>query len=110
MDLTVNDLQSTVMRLRMQPCKRLFQNLPRVVRDVSRQLGKEVRLEIVGDDVEIDKAVVDALSAPITHLVRNSLDHGIETPKVRSAANKAPVGCCGSPPSIWGQGPHRSVR
>ena len=89
MDLTVNDIQNTVMRLRMQPCKRLFQQLPRVVRDLSRQLRKDVRLEIVGEDVEIDKTVVDALSAPMTHLVRNSLDHGIEMPEVRTAANKA---------------------
>lgn len=88
MDLAVNDLQNTVMRLRMQPCKRLFQQLPRVVRDVSRQLNKNVRLEIVGEDVEIDKTVVDALAGPMTHLVRNSLDHGIESPAVRSAANK----------------------
>lgn len=88
MDLTVNDLQSTVMRLRMQPCKRLFQQLPRVVRDASRQLGKEVRLEIVGEEVEIDKTVVDALSGPMTHLIRNSLDHGIELPADRQAKGK----------------------
>ena len=88
MDLTVNDIQNTVMRLRMQPCKRLFQSLPRVVRDLSRELGKDVRLELVGEDVEIDKTVVDALSAPMTHLVRNSLDHGIELPAARTAANK----------------------
>ena len=88
MDLTVNDIQNTVMRLRMQPCKRLFHPLPRVVRDVSRQLAKEVRLEIVGEDVEIDKTVVDALAGPMTHLVRNSLDHGIEQPEARVAANK----------------------
>ncbi|MBN2679877.1 MAG: chemotaxis protein CheA, partial [Acidithiobacillaceae bacterium] len=88
-DLTVNDIQSTVMRLRMQPCKRLFQQLPRVVRDASRQLSKEVTLEIVGEDVEIDKAVVDALSGPMTHLLRNSLDHGVETPAERQAAGKS---------------------
>ncbi|WP_075322608.1 chemotaxis protein CheA [Acidithiobacillus albertensis] len=88
-DITVNDIQSTVMRLRMQPCKRLFQQLPRVVRDASRQLGKEVALEIVGEDVEIDKAVVDALSGPMTHLLRNSLDHGVELPADRQAAGKA---------------------
>ncbi len=88
MNLTVNDIQSTVMRLRMQPCKRLFQQLPRVVRDISRQLGKDVRLEVFGEDVEIDKTVVDALSGPLTHLIRNSMDHGIELPAVRSAANK----------------------
>jgi two-component system chemotaxis sensor kinase CheA len=88
MDLRVSDLQNTVMRLRMQPCRRLFQQLPRVVRDLSRQLNKEVRLEIIGEDVEIDKTVVDALSGPMTHLVRNSLDHGIELPDVRRAANK----------------------
>jgi len=91
MDLRVSDLQNTVMRLRMQPCRRLFQQLPRVVRDLSRQLNKEVRLELIGEDVEIDKAVVDALSAPMTHLVRNSLDHGIELPEVRKSANKAPT-------------------
>jgi two-component system chemotaxis sensor kinase CheA len=87
-DLTVSDLQATVMRLRMQPCRRLFQQLPRVVRDVSRRLNKEVRLEIVGEDVEIDKTVLDALSGPMTHLVRNSLDHGIELPAARHAAHK----------------------
>jgi two-component system, chemotaxis family, sensor kinase CheA len=92
LDLRVSDLQSTVMRLRMQPCKRLFQQLPRVVRDVSRQLKKEVRLEIIGEDVEIDKTVVDALSGPMTHLVRNSLDHGIELPEARKLANKNPAG------------------
>lgn len=92
MDLAVNDLQNTVMRLRMQPCKRLFQQLPRVVRDVSRQLNKNVRLELAGEDVEIDKAVVDALAGPMTHLVRNSLDHGIEMPAERAAANKPAAG------------------
>ena len=91
MDLRVSDLQNTVMRLRMQPCRRLFQQLPRVVRDLSRQLKKEVRLEIAGEDVEIDKTVVDALSGPIAHLVRNSLDHGIELPDVRKSANKPPA-------------------
>ena len=91
MDLRVSDLQSTVMRLRMQPCRRLFQQLPRVVRDISRHLKKEVRLEITGEDVEIDKTVVDALSGPMTHLVRNSLDHGIELPEVRKSANKNPT-------------------
>ena len=88
MDLAVNDIQNSVMHLRMQPCKRLFQQLPRVVRNISRQLGKDVRLEVIGEDVEIDKTVVDALSGPLTHLVRNSLDHGIEMPEVRAAAGK----------------------
>lgn len=87
-DLAVNDLQNTVMRLRMQPCKRLFQSLPRVVRDASRSLGKKVRLVLEGEDVEIDKTVVDALSAPLIHLVRNALDHGIEEPAVREQAGK----------------------
>ncbi|XTI73393.1 chemotaxis protein CheA [Acidithiobacillus sp. AC3] len=88
MDLSVNDLQANAMRLRMQPCKRIFQQLPRVVRDASRQLGKNVQLEIIGEEVEIDKAVVDALSGPMTHLIRNSLDHGIETPEQRRASQK----------------------
>jgi two-component system chemotaxis sensor kinase CheA len=87
-DLAVNDLQNTVMRLRMQPCKRLFQTLPRVVRDASRSLGKKVRLELEGEDVEIDKTVVDALSGPLIHLVRNALDHGIEEPAARQQAGK----------------------
>ena len=87
-DLAVNDLQNTVMRLRMQPCKRLFQSLPRVVRDASRSLGKKVRLDLEGEDVEIDKTVVDALSGPLIHLVRNALDHGIEEPDVRRKAGK----------------------
>ena len=87
-DLAVNDLQNTVMRLRMQPCKRLFQSLPRVVRDASRALSKKVRLDIEGEDVEIDKTVVDALSGPLSHLVRNALDHGIEEPEVRRQAGK----------------------
>jgi len=91
MDLRVSDIQRTVMRLRMQPCRRLFQQLPRVVRDLSRHLNKEVKLEIVGEDVEIDKTVVDALSGPMTHLVRNSLDHGIELPEARKSANKPAV-------------------
>ncbi|CUA96638.1 chemotaxis protein CheA [Thiomonas bhubaneswarensis] len=87
-DLAVNDLQNTVMRLRMQPCKRLFQSLPRVVRDASRSLGKKVRLELEGEDVEIDKTVVDALSGPLIHLVRNALDHGIEDPASRKQGGK----------------------
>ncbi len=88
-DLAVNDLQATVMRLRMQPCKRLFQALPRVVRDTSRSLGKNVQLELEGEDVEIDKTVVDALSPPLIHLVRNALDHGIEDPAERQKFGKA---------------------
>lgn len=88
LDLTVNDLQNTAMRLRMQPCKRLFQNLPRVVRDTARELGKKVTLRMEGEDVEIDKTVIDGLSAPIVHLVRNALDHGLETPEQRRTAHK----------------------
>lgn len=91
MDLTVNDMQGTVMRLRMQPCKRLFQQLPRVVRDVARQLDKQVNLIIEGEGVEIDKTVVDALSAPLVHLVRNSMDHGIELPADRKMLGKPEV-------------------
>ena len=91
-DLAVNDLQNTVMRLRMQPCKRLFQSLPRVVRDASRSLGKKVRLELSGEDVEIDKTVIDALSGPLIHLVRNALDHGLEPPEQRAQAGKPEEG------------------
>ncbi|CDW95012.1 MULTISPECIES: chemotaxis protein CheA [unclassified Thiomonas] len=91
-DLAVNDLQNTVMRLRMQPCKRLFQSLPRVVRDASRALGKKVRLDLRGEDVEIDKTVIDALSGPLIHLVRNALDHGLEPPAERMDSGKSEEG------------------
>jgi len=88
LDLLVGDLQSAVMKTRMQPVGRLFQKYPRVVRDLSRQLGKQVELEISGEETELDKTMIEDLNDPLVHLVRNAVDHGIETPEERSAQNK----------------------
>ncbi len=82
------ELQAAVMQVRMVPVSRAVQRLPRLVRDVARKLGKEVNLRIVGEDVEADKTVVEELGEPLIHLVRNSLDHGLESPEDREAAGK----------------------
>ncbi len=87
-----SSLQETVLRTRMQPVGNLFGKFPRVVRDLGRQLGKQVEVTIVGRDVELDKTILEQLADPLTHLVRNSVDHGIESPEVRSASGKPPVG------------------
>ena len=87
-----SELQETVLRTRMQPVGNLFGKFPRVVRDLGRQLGKQVEVTIVGRDVELDKTILEQLSDPLTHLVRNSVDHGVETPAERSAQGKPPTG------------------
>ncbi|WP_019567817.1 chemotaxis protein CheA [Thioalkalivibrio sp. ALMg13-2] len=86
--LVTSDLQSSVMKTRMQPVKKVFNRFPRVIRDLSRNLGKEIELEIFGEETDLDKNLVEALSDPLVHLVRNAVDHGIETPDVREAAGK----------------------
>lgn len=86
------ELQEQTMRIRMLPIESVFQRLPRLVRDVSRALGKEVELTISGNQTEVDKTVLEKISDPLTHLVRNSLDHGIETLEVRRAAGKPDKG------------------
>jgi len=88
LDRIVGDLQLAVMKTRMQPVKRLFQKFPRVVRDLARMLGKEVELVLEGEDVEMDKTVLEKLEEPLIHLIRNAVDHGIETPKEREKAGK----------------------
>ena len=75
LDLLVSDLQNAVMKTRMQPVGRLFQKYPRIARDLARNLGKEVELELVGEDTEIDKTMIEDLSDPIIHLIRNAVDH-----------------------------------
>ena len=85
-------LQAIVMQVRMIPVEAVFLRFPRLVRDLSSKLGKQVELELVGQDTELDRTVVDALGDPLVHLVRNSLDHGLETPADREAAGKPPVG------------------
>ncbi len=92
LDLVTADLQSSVMKTRMQPIKKVFGRFPRVVRDLSRSLKKEVNLELHGEDTDLDKNLVEALADPLVHLVRNAVDHGVETPEEREAAGKPRVG------------------
>ena len=86
------DLQRDIMSLRMVPIKQIFNKFPRVVRDIARKQNKQIDLRIIGEDTEIDKKIADILSDPLVHLVRNSCDHGIETPPERSAASKPEEG------------------
>jgi two-component system chemotaxis sensor kinase CheA len=85
-------LQSMVMQVRMIPVEAVFLRFPRLVRDLSTKLGKQVQLDLVGKDTELDRTVVDSLGDPLVHLVRNSLDHGLEGPEERVAAGKTPMG------------------
>jgi two-component system chemotaxis sensor kinase CheA len=88
LDHLVGDLQSAAMRTRMQPIGRLFQKYPRMARDLARKLGKNVELELSGEDTELDRNIIDELADPLVHLVRNAVDHGIETAEERRAAGK----------------------
>lgn len=92
LDVVTADLQSAVMKTRMQPIKKVFGRFPRVVRDLARTLQKEINLELVGEDTDLDKNLVEALADPLVHLVRNSVDHGIELPDIREQNNKPRVG------------------
>ena len=92
LDLVTSDLQTAVMKTRMQPIKKVFGRFPRVVRDLARSLKKEVNLEMIGEETDLDKNLVEALADPLVHLVRNSVDHGIEPPEVRVAAGKSRAG------------------
>ena len=88
LDVVTADLQTAVMKTRMQPVKKVFGRFPRVVRDLARSLNKEVQLELEGEETDLDKNLVEALADPLVHLVRNSVDHGIELPDVREKAGK----------------------
>ena len=88
LDLLVSDMQNAVMKTRMQPVGRLFQKYPRIARDLARSLGKDVELALVGEETEIDKTMIEDLSDPIIHLIRNAVDHGIESTVERRAAGK----------------------
>ena len=92
LDMVTADLQMSVMKTRMQPIKKVFGRFPRVVRDLARTLKKEINLELRGEDTDLDKNLVEALADPLVHLVRNAVDHGVETPDVREAAGKSRVG------------------
>ena len=88
LDMVTADLQMSVMKTRMQPVKKVFGRFPRLIRDLSRNLKKEIRLELRGEETDLDKNLVEALADPLIHLVRNAVDHGIEAPDVRDAAGK----------------------
>ncbi|MCK4379079.1 MAG: chemotaxis protein CheA, partial [Deltaproteobacteria bacterium] len=91
-DLVTSELQEAIMLTRMQPVGNIFNKFPRVIRDMSRDLGKQLELILEGKDVELDKTIMEGLGDPLTHLVRNSADHGIELPDDRLAKGKDPVG------------------
>jgi two-component system chemotaxis sensor kinase CheA len=92
LDMVTADLRESVMKARMQPVSNIFSKMPRIVRDLSQSLGRRVRLQVEGQDTELDKSLLEAIKDPLTHAVRNSLDHGIELPDVRQAAGKNPEG------------------
>jgi two-component system chemotaxis sensor kinase CheA len=92
LDMVTADLRESVMKARMQPVSNVFSKVPRMVRDLSQTLGRKVRLEMDGQDTELDKSLLEAIKDPVTHAVRNALDHGIERPEARAAAGKNPEG------------------
>jgi two-component system chemotaxis sensor kinase CheA len=92
LNLITTELQGGVMKTRMQPIGNIWSKLPRTVRDLALDCGKQVRVEMEGQETELDKTLVEAIKDPLTHLVRNSVDHGIERPEVREAAGKNPEG------------------
>ena len=88
----LNDLQKSVMKIRMVPVEQLFRRFPRMLRDVAKACGKDVALQFSGEETDLDKSILDTLAEPLSHLVRNSIDHGIETPEHRVAAGKPAQG------------------
>ena len=92
LDVVTSDLQGAVMQTRMQPIKKVFGRFPRVVRDLARSLKKEINLELIGEETDLDKNMVEALADPLVHLVRNAVDHGIEMPDERERAGKERTG------------------
>ena len=88
LDLTTTDMQEHIMQTRMQPLGSIFGKFPRVVRDLAKQLDKKIDLRMSGEDVELDKSLIEVLSDPLTHLIRNCCDHGVETPDVRKKTGK----------------------
>jgi two-component system chemotaxis sensor kinase CheA len=88
----LNDLQRSVMKIRMVPVDQLFRRFPRIVHDAAKRCGKQVQLALRGQDTDLDKGLLDAIAEPLTHIVRNAVSHGIESPKEREKAGKNPVG------------------
>ena len=92
LERNARDLQEAVMSIRMMPMDYVFSRFPRLVRDIASKMGKQIELQTYGRATELDKSLIERIIDPLTHLVRNSLDHGIETPEKRIAAGKDPVG------------------
>lgn len=88
----MNDLQRSVMKIRMVPVEQLFRRFPRIVRDTARRCGRQVELVITGQDTDVDKGLLDAIAEPLTHIIRNSISHGIEAPQLREATGKPATG------------------
>jgi len=93
LNLITTELQGSAMKTRMQPIGNIWSKLPRVVRDLSASCGKQIRLEMEGKETELDKTIIEAIKDPLTHIVRNSVDHGVETPEVRLQRGKPAEGC-----------------
>ncbi|MBF0120862.1 MAG: chemotaxis protein CheW [Desulfobacterales bacterium] len=91
-NMVTSELQEAIMRTRLQPIANIFNKFPRVVRDLTKELSKEIDLNIEGKEVELDKTIIEAISDPLTHLVRNAVDHGIESPEKRRKAGKRQTG------------------
>src|SRR3546814_13794644 len=92
LSLTTTELQETAMKTRMQPISNIWSKLPLVVRDLAAACNKSVRVEMIGEDTELDKTIIESIKDPLTHLVRNSVDHGVETADVRTAMGKPAEG------------------
>ncbi|MBP7652702.1 response regulator [Candidatus Dependentiae bacterium] len=92
LSLVTNDLQESIMKMRMVPVSQLFDKVPRIVRTVSKDLGKKVEIEVIGAETELDKTVIEQLNDPLTHIIRNSVDHGIEKPEARVSKGKPETG------------------
>jgi two-component system chemotaxis sensor kinase CheA len=92
LDLVTTEMQENIMNTRMQPVRVLFDRMPRLVRDIAHRLGKRVELEMTGADVELDRSIIEALADPMTHMLRNAVDHGLEDPSGRTVLGKAETG------------------
>ncbi|MFI5315044.1 MAG: chemotaxis protein CheA [Myxococcota bacterium] len=92
LDLITTEMQENIMNTRMQPIRVLFDRMPRLVRDIAHRLGKRVELEMTGGDVELDRSIIEALADPMTHMLRNAVDHGLEDPKGRTVLGKPETG------------------
>ena len=92
LNLITTELQESVMKTRMQPIENIWAKFPRIVRDVSRELGKKIQLVMEGNETELDRTIIEAIKDPLTHIIRNSMDHGIERPELRTQAGKPEAG------------------